>query len=91
MWKKGLITLGEGIGMLDLAVKLKKHTALVQRGEITMCADNKCIINKYYNEVNKESDCAKKAEGIFEAIRREIKSMQYNVTLEYSNTKVNLS
>ena len=83
-----MISLGEGLGILDLIARLKKHTKSVNRREIIIYTDNKCVIKEYCNKVNKESDCAKEAGGIVEAIRKEVKSIECEVTLEYSSIKM---
>ena len=78
---------GEGLRILDFIVRLKKHTTSVNCREIIIYADNKHMMKDCYNEVNEDSDSAKEAGRIVEAIRNEVKSIKCEVTLEYSNAK----
>ena len=79
---------GKGLGLLDLIMHLKKHTKSVNHGKITMHTDNKHIMKEYYNNIHKESNCAKEAGGIVDAIPNEVKGIGHEVSLEYSNAIV---
>ena len=66
----------------------QKHTKSVNHGEITMHTDNEYITKEYCNNIHEESNCAKEARGIVDAIRNKLKGIGHKASFECSNTKV---
>ena len=75
--------------MLDLAQNSKIKTIDIEQGEIIIYSDNKRVVKECCKEVGKASNCTKEAGGTLEHAKREVESMKFDVTLEYSNGKHN--
>ena len=83
----GQIPAGEGLGMLDLIKNISKNTKYLQTGGIVIYNDNKKLIREIEKEVSKESDYTQEAGAVVEGIRRELKTSNIDVKIEYINDK----
>ena len=73
--------------MLDLIKNISKNTKCLQTGGIVIYNNNKKLIREIEKEVSKESDCTKKAGAVVEGIKRELKTSNIDIKIEYTNDK----
>jgi len=86
-WGDGMIPAGEGVGLLDLVMKIVKATKLLSSGGIVIYNDNKKLIRHINRDQTKASECTLEAGAVVERIRRVISRASIEITIEYANDK----
>ena len=76
--------LGEGMSVLDLAENIVKKGKYLASGKVVICTDNKGIINRIENKVNKENQSALEAGATIKGIKEEMMRPSIDLTFYYS-------